>query len=254
MAKRLLLRIDDAGLNLDTNRGVEAAAHKGIARSVGIMACAPAFADASRRLLELPAPVAIGVHFTLNSEWVSPRWGPLRPRTEVPSLVDHDGFLPFNHQLYRERPPVIGEVIAELRAQIAAVRATGLRPCYADEHMGFAGVHPQLASPLRDLLAEENLFYARDAALVPLRVPPSAPSMVDYWCDFLRNAPDGDYLAVTHPSVAGPETSSLALPERPPGEISPTRAAELAALIDTTLRVRLTSVGVTLINYADLRG
>lgn len=252
MVKRLLLRIDDAGLNLDTNRAVEAAARVGVARSVGVMACAPAFADAAKRLRDLPPSVGVGVHFTLNSEWTSPRWGPLLPRADVPSLVDADGFFPFNHQLYRERPPVIAEVIAELRAQIAAVRSAGLSPVYADEHMGFAGAHPQLAQPIRDLLAQENLFYARDAQLKPLRGPEGTASMIDGWCDLLRAALPGDYLAVTHPSFAGPETSALALPGKPAGEISPLRAAEFAALIDAALPARLAELGVTLFGYGDL--
>ncbi|CAM3102109.1 carbohydrate deacetylase [Rariglobus hedericola] len=251
--KRLLIRLDDAGLNLDTNRGIEAAARTGPGRSVGIMACTPAFEDAARRLRNLPR-LAIGVHLTLNSEWTNLRWGPVLPASDVPSLVDEEGFLPLNHQLYRNRPPVIAEVIAELRAQIAAVRAAGLKPCYADEHMVFASISPQLAQPIRELLSDEGLFYARDARLLTFK-PEDRPagSRMSAWCQALHAAAPGDYLLVTHPACAGEELAGLTLPGKPPGEAALSRIDEYTALSDPELAQGLTTADVRPITYRDLQ-
>lgn len=247
--KRLLIRIDDAGLNIDTNRGVETAALAGVARSVGIMACTPAFDDAARRLRDLPSSIAIGVHLTLNSEWTNVRWGPVLPASRVPSLVDKDGFFPFDHALYRARPPVVAEVLAELRAQIARVRAAGLSPCYADEHMMFAGVHPQLTQPVRDLLAAEGLHYARDAELLRLECPTTS---TEGWTSALAEAAPGDYLVITHPAIDGMETHTLTLPKQSPGAVANQRVLEHAMLRDPALESLLKNTGATLINYADL--
>ena len=250
-SKRLLIRIDDAGVNLDTNRGVEAAARAGFARSVGMMACAPEFADAARRVRDIPG-LALGVHLTLNAEWTNLRWRPLLPVEEVPSLVDADGFFPLNHQLYRQHPPVIEEVLAELRAQIARVRAEGLNPCYADEHMVFTSVSPQLAAPIRELLAGEGLLYALDAGLRGLRPKPN-PGL-ESWSHAAAQAAPGDYLLVTHPAAEGPGIHSLTLPGKATGAAALPRIAEGLALTDNRLGASLAEAGVVrLISYADLR-
>ena len=252
MDKRLLIRLDDAGINLDTNRGIEAAARAGVGRSVGIMACVPAFDDAARRLRNIPG-LALGVHLTLNSEWANLRWGPVLPASEVPSLVDEEGFLPPNHQLYRNRPPAIAEVIAELRAQIAKVRAASLKPCYADEHMVFASISPQLAQPIRELLSDEGLFYARDARLLTLKAETGPGDRVFTWCQAARAAGPGDYLIVTHPACEGDELAGLTLPGRPRGEAAPSRITECTALSDPGLAQGLAEAGVVPITYRDLQ-
>lgn len=250
--KRLLIRIDDAGVNLDTNRGVEAAALSGIARSVGIMACTPEFDDAVRRLRALPPSVAIGVHLTLNSEWTNLRWGPVLPVSAVPSLVDDTGFFPPNHQFYRDHPPVIAELVAELRAQIARVRGAGLKPCYADEHMVFAGVFPFLAQPIRELVTAEGLLYARDAALLRLEIDAFPTSFVTAWPQAMQRSAPGDYLVVTHPAADGADIHALTLPGKPAGTAAPQRIAEHAALLNPALSRNFAEAGVSLISYADL--
>lgn len=247
--KELLIRVDDAGLNEETNRGVEAVLRAGVVRSVGLMACTPAFKDAARRIQALPGPVSVGVHLTLNAEWTGYRWRPLLPVAEVPSLVDADGFLPPNHQLYREHPPLIDHVLAELRAQIAAVRAAGLNPCYADEHMVFSAISPWMLNPIREIVEEAGLIYDRPLGLT--RFSEGAGSL-ESMAAGLRCAPAGRSLLVTHPAEDGPHTRTLHHPRTTPGEPARARAAEFATLTDPRLPALLLEHGVRPIGYADL--
>lgn len=246
--KHLLIRADDAGLNEDTNRGAVAALKAGMARSVGIMACAPCFRDAVERLKAFAEPLSIGVHLTLNSEWAGFRWRPLLPVSEVPTLVDDQGFLPRNHQLYLDRPPLIDHVLAEVRAQIAAVQASGLRPRYVDEHMVFSAVSPWMFDPIRETVEKAGLIY--DRALALPRFDGNASS-----ADALaRGLPalSGKALLVTHPAEDGDQMRKLGHDRSPPGQPAKERSAELSTLCDPRLPALLADHGVTTIGYADL--
>lgn len=250
MTKRqLLIRADDAGLNHDTNRGIDAVLRAGVARSVGLMPCAPCFEDAVRRLRALPVPVSVGVHLTLNAEWTGYRWGPLLPAAEVPTLVDEDGFFPRNHRLYQERPPRVDHLVAELRAQIAAVRATGLPLCYADEHMVFTAASPWMADPVREIVGQACLLYDRDLRLD--RAPSEAKSM-EALVSGLRFATATRMLLVTHPAEDGPQMRPLQLGPVA-GEPARSRAAELATLTDPQLPALISNLGVEPIGYMNLR-
>ncbi|MFA6286162.1 MAG: ChbG/HpnK family deacetylase [Opitutaceae bacterium] len=248
--KQLLIRVDDAGLNDETNRGIEAALRVGVARSVGIMACAPCFKEAAVRLKTLTHSVSVGVHLTLNSEWTGYRWKPLLPVSEVSSLVDTDGFLPRNHQFYHERPPLLDHVVAELRAQIAAVLSTGLTPCYADEHMVFSASSPWMLDPIREIAGEAGLIY--DRALNLARFPKGADS-IENITEGLRSAPDGRTLLIAHPAEDGPHMRLLGHDRNPPGGPARERSNELATLTDPRLSTLLSEHGVQPIGYADLR-
>ncbi|MFZ5824639.1 MAG: ChbG/HpnK family deacetylase [Bacillota bacterium] len=94
----------------------------------------------------------LGVHITLTSEWQSPR---LRPLTGGESLRDPFGFFP---------PTVaeawmqmrLGEVLAEMRAQIEAAHALGIDVTHIDTHMGGV-VRPDIAHEYHNLAMEYRL-------------------------------------------------------------------------------------------------
>lgn len=247
--RRILIRADDAGLNDETNRGVEAVLRAGAARSVGVMACAPRFRDAAERLKALPATVSVGVHLTLNSEWSEYRWKPLLPVPDVPSLVDEEGFLPRDHKLYRERPPMLDHVLAEIRAQIRAVRTIGLQPCYADEHMVFTAASPWLLDPIREVMEEEGLLY--DRLLELTRFKGGAFSR-DEFIQGLKSMAPGATLLVTHPAENGPHMRRLGHDRYPPDRVAHERSAELATLTDPRLPNLLAEHGIQPIGYGDL--
>lgn len=246
--KWLLIRADDAGLNNDTNRGIAAVLRAGVTRSVGVMACAPAFKDAVQCLQSASSCISIGVHLTLNSEWTGYRWRPLLPVSEVPTLIDDDGFLPCDHQLYRSRPPSIDHVLAEVRAQIAAVRSVGLAPCYADEHMVFTAASPWLLEPIREVVEKSGLLY--DRALALPRFIGDGSSMDAFGAGL--SALDGKALLVAHPAEDGPLMRQLGHDRAPPGVRARERAAELATLTDPRLPSLLAENDVEAIGYSDL--
>lgn len=248
--RRLLIRADDAGMNMETNCGVEAVLKAGVARSVGVMACAPCFQDAVQRLRALPASIAVGVHLTLNAEWVGYRWRPLLPVSDVPSLVDDAGYLPANHDLYRDRPPKLDHVLAEIQAQIDTVRAAGLQPCYADEHMVFTASSPWMLGPIREIIDRAGLVYDRSLALS--RFPGSASSM-EALAEGVKAMGSGDALLVTHPAVNGPEMQMIHHSQCVPGQPGRERGAELGTLTDTRLADLLAREGVDLVSYRDFR-
>lgn len=248
-SRYLLIRVDDAGLNDETNCGVATALQALVARSVGVMACAPRFNDAAERLKALAGTISTGVHLTLNSEWSTCRWKPLLPATDVPSLVDDEGYLPRNHQLYSERPPKLDHVLAEIRAQIAAVSSTGLRPCYADEHMVFTAASPWLLDPIRDTVEKAGLTYDRPLDLA--RFKGNAFSMEEFSHGLEAMVP-GVTLLVTHPAENGPHMQLLSQDRTPPDRVARERAAELATLTDPRLPALLAAHGIQPVCYGDL--
>ncbi len=246
--KWLLIRADDAGLNNETNRGIAAVLRTGVTRSVGVMACAPAFKDAVKRIQSIPSRISVGVHLTLNAEWTGYRWKPLLPGSEVPSLVDDDGFLPRNHQLYVSRPPSIDHVLAEVRAQIAAVRSAGLAPCYVDEHMVFTAASPWLFDPIREVVEKSGLLYDRALALPHFSGDGSSLETLGAGLPALA----GKALLVAHPAEDGRLMRRLGHDRAPPGVRARERAAELSTLTDPRLPDLLAENDVEAIGYSDL--
>src|SRR5262249_1273392 len=105
----------------------------------------------------------LGIHLTLTSERTAYRWGPTAPRTEVPSLIDQEGYF---HQKWTDYTPINArEVEIELRAQVEKAYNAGLRPTHLDSHqypLQMSGRH--LFEVYLRLGHESNLpvFVARD--------------------------------------------------------------------------------------------
>jgi predicted glycoside hydrolase/deacetylase ChbG (UPF0249 family) len=77
----------------------------------------------------------LGLHLTLTAEWEQYKWGPVVPKTEVPSLVNDKGFFPDNSgDVARNAKPA--EVEKELRAQVERAKQFGIDPTHFDTHMG----------------------------------------------------------------------------------------------------------------------
>ena len=87
---KLLLRLDDFGMNHSVNTAIEEVAKSGIPFSTSVMFACPWYQEAVDMLKKYPN-ISVGVHLTLNSEWKHYRWGPVLGKTAVPSLVDSVG-------------------------------------------------------------------------------------------------------------------------------------------------------------------
>jgi predicted glycoside hydrolase/deacetylase ChbG (UPF0249 family) len=247
----LIVRADDAGSASSANRAILAAVRARSVTAVGFMAPGPAFDDAVAVLGGALDGVDIGVHATLNSEWDGVRWGPLRGRQRAASLVRADGsFLP--HPGATQERLVLDEAVAEIRAQIAAIRSAGLHPDYLDTHMGFDRL-PRLGEALAEIAADEGLrFVARTPAALPVGCDFRGGSPESLWLDAARAAAPGVHQLIVHPGIDAVELQACWNAAVKPGEIARARAAETAVLCGTSFREGLRAAGIELGRFSDL--
>jgi predicted glycoside hydrolase/deacetylase ChbG (UPF0249 family) len=245
---RLLLRGDDAGATRGTNEALLVCARTGLLRNIGLMACTPAFDHAVELFHDLPADVALGLHATVTSEWTSSlRWGPVLPREHVPTLLASDGnFVRSTKTLHEQADH--DQIIAEVRAQIAKARSTGLRLTYLDTHMVFNWL-PGMQARLEALAAAENLVLDVPSGS-PVQSLPAAP--LTTLLDRIAALPDrGTFRVVFHPSELDPD-SLLMIGDTADDTVARQRAAETEFLTTPETAIRLRELGVNLVTYRDL--
>jgi hopanoid biosynthesis associated protein HpnK len=161
--KRLIVTGDDFGLAESINAGIEEAHRQGILTAASLMVGAAAAADAAERARRLPS-LRVGLHVVL----VEGR--PVLPPAAVPDLVDERG--EFSSRLVRAgfayffRPRVRRQLAAEIRAQFAAFRATGLPLDHVNAH-NHMHLHPTLLALI--------LAVGREFGLAAVRVPYEPP-------------------------------------------------------------------------------
>lgn len=155
---------------------LEAHAH-GILTAASLMIAAPAADDAVARARATPS-LRVGLHLVLVDG------APLLPAAQVPDLVDGNGN--FRNDMARAgaamffRPSVQPQLEAEIAAQFAAFRATGLALDHVNAHKHFH-LHPTIAG----LVVKYAALHGVKGARVPLepqdvlaRIEPRKPSAV----------------------------------------------------------------------------
>ena len=161
--KRLILTGDDFGLSVPVNAAIERAYQNGILTTASLMLSGAALADAIERARRHPG-LKIGLHITL----VCGR--PVLPSADVPDLADGNGNLPSH--LFRAgvrfffRPAVRRQLEAEIRAQFAAFRATGLHLDHVNAHHHMH-LHPTVCALI--------LKVGREFGMSAVRVPHEPP-------------------------------------------------------------------------------
>ncbi|MFQ3671245.1 MAG: ChbG/HpnK family deacetylase [Verrucomicrobiia bacterium] len=218
----LFLRADDAGLSPGTNRAIDAASSTCL--NLGLMPPAPFLLDAIERFQQR-SDLCLGLHFTLNSEWPSLRWGPVSPPQSVPSLVQPDGtFYPNPWNL----PPGItydlNDIQRELHAQLDRLRSLGLAIRYLDSHMVVFHTRPDLAEFARHFAAREGLAYPDDLPRLSHRTRDSdLATNLQHWRHLLQGLDESPRLAIFHPAEADGLMESLQIDHQP---VLPPRQAE----------------------------
>ena len=141
-AKLLIVHADDIGLAQSVNAASNSAFASGGITSGSIMVPCPWFVDFAEHYKSHP-DLDVGIHITLTSEWDYYKFGGILPSTEIPSLLDENGyFYPTTEEVGQFADPVEAE--KEIRAQIDRAIAYGIKPTHLDTHMGSVLAKPEL--------------------------------------------------------------------------------------------------------------
>jgi hopanoid biosynthesis associated protein HpnK len=142
--KGLIVTADDFGAAPEVNDAVEQGHRDGILTAASLMISAPAAADAVARAKSLPR-LRVGLHLVL----VEGR--PTLPADQVAGLVDAHGLFRTDMAAAGAAmfflPRVRRQLEAEIEAQFAAFRATGLALDHVNAHKHFH-LHPTIASTI----------------------------------------------------------------------------------------------------------
>lgn len=277
--KCLVVTADDFGLSLEVNEAIEQAHREGILTSASLMVGAPAAADAVARARRLPQ-LRVGLHLVLIEA------APVLPAHEVPDLVGVDGAFRADAAAYGARlffsRRAQRQLAAEIDAQFAAYRATGLGLDHVDAHKHFH-IHPTIARELiraargsgvrwirtpvepREVLVKvepvriggEALVAAPFARMLAARLRRAGFRTPDQvlglaWtgamtrarvAGLIRNLPEGVTELYTHPATAG------GFPGAAPGY---RYEEELAALVGAEARDAVTCSGAKLSAFSTI--
>jgi len=157
---KLLLRLDDNGMNHSVVMAIKQVAETGIPFSTSVMFTCPWYQEAVAVLEKFPN-VSVGVHLVLNSEWKYYRWGPVLGKSAVPSLVDKDGYFLASTDEFLAGRYKLDEVEKELTAQIERAQQSGLVIDYVDYHMSTAVSTPELRAIVEKLAKRYDLGISR---------------------------------------------------------------------------------------------
>lgn len=243
----LIARGDDAGSSRSANRAIAEAATHGLLRNASVMACAPELEDAFACLGQLPG-LCVGLHATLNCEWVRPRWGSVLPAAQLPSVLEPDGSFPASPLLLHDRRAAVAEMIAELEAQLQRLRRVGFTVDYLDQHMGI-GWLPGLRPALADLCRREGLIDAEAEFPQRLPQPAGSDSLLAKVLAGLAKAAPGFYVQVTHPTSDDPEMAAFTLVGAPERRIGGERNGDRLLWLVPELRAACHTHGVTIVTY-----
>jgi predicted glycoside hydrolase/deacetylase ChbG (UPF0249 family) len=130
-ARAVVVHVDDLGMSPAANRG-GLRAFAGAATCGSVMVPCPGFAEIAEAA-RARSDLDLGVHLTLNAEYATYRWGPVR--ADVPGLVSPDGGM-WRTTAEAVANATVEEVDRELRAQIDLALEAGIDVTHLDSHMG----------------------------------------------------------------------------------------------------------------------
>lgn len=246
---RLVTRGDDAGVVPSANAAIRDAYTDGLLRNASVMAPADAVEDAADRLADLEG-LCVGQHLTVTSEWDHPRWEPIRPARDVPSLVDDDGHF---HASLDEVETVgdIEDMVAEARAQLDHLRTLGFDVSYLDTHQFASRIDP-LDAELATLCEREGLVYADRTAPVVL-VENDLESHANWLAERLVELGPGTYAVVGHPGyVTGRARRIVGLGYDAPGEVARHMAEQGRLFTDPAVEATCDRLGAVPVRYIEL--
>jgi predicted glycoside hydrolase/deacetylase ChbG (UPF0249 family) len=223
----LIVNVDDVAGSHAANAAAIDALENGLATSATIMVPCPWFPEIAAYAKSHPNS-DFGLHLTHTSEWRGYKWGPVASKSEVPGLVDPQGYLwPDIMRVYARATPE--QAYTEARAQVKKALDAGIDVTHLDSHMGalqfneqYFQVYRRLAKefdlPLRmgsqEILAAAGGAHQRgqldsDGIVYPDYLihggRNKGESMTDYWKRMLKGLKPGVTEAYIHASVPGEE-------------------------------------------------
>ncbi len=271
-AKLLIVHADDLGLSRSTNVAVMRAFEQGAITSGSIMVPCPWFADFAA-YYRAHQPLDVGIHATLTAEWANYRWGGVLPATEIPSLLDEQGYL---HRTVEEvaQHANPNEAERELRAQIERAIAFGIEPTHLDTHMGSVMARPELVDIYLELGKEFGLPvlvtsrgfsadispYARSAramgfqvldGLYMMHAHDTTRSWSAVYGEMIEAIGPGLNQLIVHLSIDDAEMQAIAVDH--PDFGSAWRQRDLDFVLSDTFQSQLAANDITLIGWNQIR-
>lgn len=254
---RLIVRGDDMGMTQGSLLAFEKAFTEGVLTCASIQVPAPWFEGAAQIATSNPS-WCTGVHLTLVGEWRGYRWRPVLPWGNVRTMVDENGFLYRYPEELWARKPRLGEINAELRAQVNLAIEKGLHVDYLDLHYTSPSDYEGLESIIEKIGKEYNLPIS--GMLGEKRLPGiyTAPvnKKTQLAVKMLEQLKPGLWLWNTHPGIESPEQSALVhtKPEDvfTDGGVGRHRAAETKALTSAEVKSVIQKRGIKLTTYREL--
>lgn len=145
----VILHAEKAGMCDEVNGITQRMLEDGSVQSASAMVPGPWFAVFAEWQRQHPKH-DIGLSLTLHHQWKNYPWRPVAPRTEVPGIVDADGFLCRNAQqfIFNAQPE---EVEREILAQLQFAFKNGFRPTHLRSHQGLLFSRIDLARAYLDI-------------------------------------------------------------------------------------------------------
>ena len=147
--KLLIIHADDAGLSHSENMATIQSLENGIVNSYSIMVPCPWFYEIAMFAKNNPH-FDNGIHLTLTCEWENYKFGPVSPISEVPSLVDENGYFFKTRDELKNNASIL-DVKKELQSQIEKALKFGLKPTHIDSHMYSVGASSEFFEIYKDL-------------------------------------------------------------------------------------------------------
>jgi len=136
----LILHADDIGMCYEANEAAKRYLPTGDIQSAALMVPCPWFNEIANWYKEHPE-FDCGLHLAMNSEWKWYRWPPVALASEVPHMIDEDGYL-LDDTIQTALKAPASEIEKEIRAQLERALSRGIRPSHIDTHMGTLYARP----------------------------------------------------------------------------------------------------------------